>query len=177
MFYAGDSSACALWEAVLRNLVVDDKQPQHIDPASVKDRSIAQLKLLQEIPILDLRAPHFRNLSADSARHTEWQRLCIVPERDYGQTHAAARALLTAAPRTAGLSWHSRQITAQTAYVFYAPPFKPPAEFDVIDMIALDQPAGWTLIDQALKIVGVERLVATALVKEILDELPPEESD
>ena len=177
MFYAGDSSACALWEAVLRNLVVNDKQPQHVDPAIVEGRSIVQLKLLQEVPILDLRAPHFRNLSADSARHTEWQRLCIVPEQDYGQTHAAARELLTAAPRTAGLSWHSRQITAQTAYVFYAPPFKPPAEFDVIDMIALSQPAGWALIDQALKIVGVERLVATALINEILDELPPEESD
>ena len=33
MFYAGDISACALWEAVLRNLVVDDKQPQHVDSA------------------------------------------------------------------------------------------------------------------------------------------------
>jgi hypothetical protein len=173
MFYAGDSSACALWEAVLRNLVVDDKQPQHVDPAIVEGRSIAHLKLLQELPILDLRAPHFRNLSTNSARHTEWQRLCIVPERDYGQTHAAARQLLTAAPRAAGLSWHSRQITAQTAYVFYSPPLTPQAEFDVIDTIVLDQPAGWALIDQALKIVGVDRLGAIGLVKEIVDELPP----
>src|SRR5882724_1730831 len=167
MFYAGDSSACALWEAVLRNLVVDDKQPQYVDPAIVEGRSIAQLKLLKEIPVLDLRAPHFRNLSVNSERHTEWQRLCIVPERDYDQTHAAARELLTAAPRATGLSWHSRQIAAQTAYVFYSPPLTPPTEFDVVDTIVLDQPAGWTLIDQALKIVGVERLVATALVKEI----------
>jgi hypothetical protein len=73
MFYAGDSSACALWEAVLRNLVVDDKQPQHVDPALVEGRSIAQLKLLQEIPVLDLRAPHFRRLSESPTRHTEWQ--------------------------------------------------------------------------------------------------------
>jgi hypothetical protein len=78
----------------------------------------------------------------------------------------------TVPPRASGLSWHSRQITAQTAYVFYAPPLKPPAEFDVIDTIVFSQPAGWALIDQALKIVGVERLVATALVKEMLDELP-----
>jgi RES domain len=104
MFYAGDSSACPLWEAVLRNLVVDDKQPQHVDPALVEGRSIVRLKLLQEIPILDLRAPHFRRLSANTARHTEWQRLCVIPERDYGQTHSAARELLTAAPRAAGLS-------------------------------------------------------------------------
>ncbi len=177
MFYAGDSSACALWEAVLRNLVVDDKQPQHVDPALVDGRSIAQLRLLQEIPILDLRAPHFRNLSKNPARHTEWQRLCIVPERDYGQTHTAARELVAAAPRAAGLSWHSRQITAQTAYVLYAPPLMPPGEFEVIDVIALDQPAGWALIDAALKIVGVERLGASALVNEIVDELPPETLD
>jgi hypothetical protein len=177
MFYAGDSSACALWEAVLRNLVVDDNQPQHVDPALVEGRSIAQLKLLQEIQILDLRAPHFRKLSTNPAQHTEWQRLCVVPERDYGQTHVAARELLIAAPRAAGLSWHSRQITAKTAYVFYAPPLTPPAEFDVIDSIALDQPAGWALVDQALKIVGVERLGASALMKEILDELPSDDPD
>ncbi len=177
MFYAGDSSACALWEAVLRNLVVDDKQPQHVDPALVEGRSIAQLKLLQEIPILDLRAPHFRRLSANSARHTEWQLLCVAPERDYGQTHTAARELLIAAPRAGGLSWHSRQITAQTAYVFYSPPLTPPTEFNVIDTITLDQPAGWALIDQALKIAGVERLGASTLVKEILDELPPDDLD
>jgi hypothetical protein len=174
MFYAGDSSACALWEAVLRNLVLDDRQPQHVDPVLVEGRSITQLRLLQEIPILDLRAPHFRHLSANAARHTEWQRLCVVPERDYYQTHAAARELLTFASRTAGLSWHSRQITAQTAYVFYSPPLAPPAEFDVIDTIVLDEPAGWAHIDQALKSVGVERLGASALVKEIDDELPPE---
>lgn len=34
----------------------------HIDPALVDGRSIVQLKLLQEIPILDLRAPHFREV-------------------------------------------------------------------------------------------------------------------
>jgi len=175
MFYAGDSSACALWEAILRNLVVDDKQPQHVDPAIVEGRSIAQLKLLQELPILDLRAPHFRRLSVNTARHTEWQRLCVVPERDYDQTHAAARELLTAAPRAAGLSWHSRQITARTAYVFYSPPLTPPAEFSVVDTIVLDQLAGWALIDQALKIVDVERLGASALVKDMLNELPPDD--
>jgi RES domain len=177
MFYAGDSSACALWEAVLRNLVIEDRQPQHIDPGLLAGRSIAQIKLIHEIPILDLRAPHFRHLSTDPARHAEWQRLCVVPERDYGQTHAAARELLTAAPRAAGLSWHSRQISAQTAYVFYSPPLKPPAEFELIDTVVLDQPEGWALIDQALKIVDVERLGASALVKEILDELPPELDD
>ena len=69
MFYAGDTSACALWEAVLRNLVIADRQPQHIDPALLQDRSIAQLTLLHETPILDLRAPHFRHLSTDPARH------------------------------------------------------------------------------------------------------------
>jgi hypothetical protein len=175
MFYGGDSSACALWEAVLRNLVIEDHQPQHVDPALVEGRSIAQLRLIQDVPILDLRAPHFRHISSDPARHAEWQRLCVVPERDYAQTHAVARELLNAAPRAAGLCWHSRQLAAQTAYVLYSPPLDPHVAFDVISSIALDQTEGWTLIDQALKIVGVERLGSAALAREVLDELPPEE--
>ena len=88
-----------------------------------------------------------------------------------------AHELLTAAPRAAGLSWHSRQIAAQTAYVFYSPPLDHRAAFDVMDTIELNRPEGWALIDHALKIVGVERLDATALVQEILDELPPDEPD
>ena len=176
MFYAGDSSSCALWEAVLRNLIVENHQPQHIDAASVTGRSIAQLRLLQDVPILDFRAPHFRNLSASPEQHTEWQRLCIAPERNYSETHAAARELVAAAPRAAGLAWHSRQITAQTAYVLYSPPLTPPVEFEIIETLVLDEPEGWALIDQALMIVGVERLGAEALVKELIEELPPEES-
>lgn len=175
MFYGGDSSACALWEAVLRNLVIENRQPQHLDPALVEGRSIAQLRLVQDVPILDLRAPHFRHISSDPARHAEWQRLCVVPERDYAQTHAATRKLLTAAPRAAGLCWHSRQLAAQTAYVLYSPPLDPNTTFHVINSIALDQSEGWRLIDEALKIVGVERLGSAALTREVLDELPPEE--
>jgi hypothetical protein len=38
MYYAGESSDCALWETVLRNLVVGDHQPQHIDPAILENR-------------------------------------------------------------------------------------------------------------------------------------------
>lgn len=174
MFYAGDTSACALWEAVLRNLVVEDRQPQHIDPALVEGRSIARLELLHDVLILDLRAPHCRHLSTDSARHAEWQRLCVVPERNYDQTHAAARELLTAAPRATGLSWHSRQLAAQTAYVLYSPPVDSRAAFEVMETFALNQPEGWGLIDEALKIVGVERLAASALLKELDEELPPE---
>lgn len=177
MFYAGDSSACALWEAVLRNLVVKAHQPQHIDPALLEGRSIARLKLAQEISILDLRAPHFRHLSTSPARHSEWQRLCVVPERDYSETHAAARELLAAAPRAAGLCWHSRQLASQTAYVLYAPPLAPTVVFDALDVIEINQPEGWELVDEALEIMGVERLDGSALAKELADELPPEDVD
>jgi hypothetical protein len=177
MFYASDSSACALWEAVLRNLVVEDQQPQHVDPESVAGRSIAQLRLLQEIPILDLRAPHFRHLSANPARHTEWQRLSIVPERHYSETHAAARELMNAAPKAAGLAWHSRQITAQTAYVLYSSSLTPPIEFEVVGTEILDQTGGWALIDGALQIVGIERLRVGPLVRELVDELPAEDPE
>jgi hypothetical protein len=177
MFYGGDTSACALWESVLRNLVVQTLQPQYLDPALVEGWSITKLKLNQEVPVLDLRAPHFRHLSADPARHTHWQRLCVVPERDYAHTHAAARELVAAAPRAAGLTWHSRQLAAQTTCVLYAPPLDPHEALTVIDVIPLNTTEGWGLIDDALRIVGVARLTAAAMIKAILEELPPEESD
>jgi len=124
--------------------------------------------------VIDLRAPHFRHLSANPARHTEWQRLSIVPERHYNETHTAARELMNAAPKATGLAWHSRQITAQTAYVLYSPPLTPPIEFEVMSTEILDQAGGWALIDEALQIVGVERLRVGPLVRKLLDELPPE---
>jgi hypothetical protein len=37
----------------------------------------------------------------------------------------------------------------------------------------VDNP-GWALTDKALLFVGIKRLAATALVKEMPDELPPE---
>jgi hypothetical protein len=40
-----------------------------------------------------------------------------------------------------------------------------------------DVRAGGALVDQALRIVGVARLGASALVREILDELPEEPDD
>ena len=49
MFYAGDSSACALWETILRDLVVEASKPQSIDPALLEGRSIAKLTLTQEV--------------------------------------------------------------------------------------------------------------------------------
>jgi hypothetical protein len=79
--------------------------------------------------------------------------------------------------QAAGLGWHSRQISAQTAYVFYATPLSPPVEFDLIGAFALSEPEGWALIDQALSVVGVERLGASALVREICEELPPDFDD
>jgi hypothetical protein len=176
MFYAGDSSESALWESVLRNLVIQDKQPQHIDPGLLEGRSIAKLTLGVDTQILDLRSPHFRHLSSNSARHTEWQRLATVPERDYPQTHAAAKELLAMAPDAAGLCWHSRQIGERTAYVFYDPPHSP-GRFHLVDGVTLDQPAGWALVDSALRIVKVERLGAESLEAQLLEEIPPEDAD
>lgn len=176
MFYAGDSSECALWESVLRNLVIEDKQPQHIDPGLLEGRSIAELTLGVDTQILDLRSPHFRHLSSNPARHTEWQRLATVPERDYPQTHAAAKELLAMAPEAAGLCWHSRQIGQRTVYVFYDPPHSP-GRFHLVDGVTLDQPAGWELVDAALRIVKVERLGADSLESQLLEEIPPEDTD
>ncbi|MBM0107030.1 RES family NAD+ phosphorylase [Steroidobacter sp. S1-65] len=172
MFYAGDSSACALWEAVLRNLVIEDSQPQHIDPDVLNKRSIVELEVTQATKILDLRSPHFRKLTSDCARHTQWQELAIVPEPRYPETHAEARILRATWAEAMGLRWFSRQIGAQSTYVFYRPPHASGC-FREVRSHALDTPEGWALIDAALRVVGVERLGARALAAELEPELPP----
>lgn len=97
-----------MWEAILRNLVIDGSQPQHVDPGLLQGRSIVKLVLNTEQPILDLRSPHFRHLCSDAKQLSEWQRLAVASEDCYGQTHAAAKELLLAAPRATGLCWPSR---------------------------------------------------------------------
>lgn len=175
MFYAGATASCALWEVVLRNLVIDDdKKPQHIDPKLLEDRSIVEVELTEDLKILDLRSPHFRKLSAHPAQHTEWQRLAIVPDTQYAQTHAEAKRLRAAATAATGLRWNSRQISTQSALVFYRPPHVA-AAFREVKAHALDSPEGWMLIDAALQIVGVERLGAKALATELAVDLPPED--
>jgi hypothetical protein len=176
MYYAGDSSACAVWEVVLRNLVVDedDKKPQHIDPKLIEGRSIVEVELTEDLKILDLRSPKHRRLSSDPARHSEWQQLMIEPEARYSETHAEAKRLRAAAPEMAGLRWNSRQISTQSAFVFYRPPHLA-GSFRVVKSHELDTPEGWTLIDAALDVVGVKRLGATALAAELADDLPPED--
>jgi hypothetical protein len=49
--------------------------------------------------------------------------------------------------------------------------------FDALDVIEINQPEGWELVDEALEIMGVERLDGSALAKELADELPPEDVD
>lgn len=93
-----------------------------------------------------------------------------IAERDHVDDRLSALR-----PQAAGLCWHSRQLTAQTAYVLYSSPVDPNTALDVISSTALDEPEGWRLIGEALKIVGVERLGSAALAQELLAELPPEE--
>ncbi|MEA3180940.1 MAG: hypothetical protein QOI59_4463 [Gammaproteobacteria bacterium] len=176
MYYAGDCSECAFWETVLRNLVIETRQPQYVDEGLLAERSIARLELVQETSILDLRSPHFRHLSTSASRHAEWQRLCVIPESAYGETHSAARELMTAAPGAAGLSWQSRQIQSHTAYVFYSPPLGSIA-FKTAEIIPLQEREGWQLVDKALHGVGVQRIKPGVLLAELLDEIPPEEAE
>ncbi|MBL8266297.1 RES family NAD+ phosphorylase [Steroidobacter sp.] len=160
MFYAGDSADCALWESVLRNLVINSAQPQPVDPGLLAGRSIVELEVALDTKILDLRAPYFRKFSSDPALHAELQRLAVVPDAQYAETHAKARALRDEWTDAVGLCWFSRQIGAQRAYVFYRPPH-PAGGFRKIQAHSLDTAQGWALIDAALDVVGVKRLGAT----------------
>lgn len=160
MFYAADSAACALWESVLRNLVIGSAQLQPVATGLLAGRSIVELEVVLDTKILDLRSPYFRKLGSDPALHAELQRLAIVPEAQYGETHAKARALRDRWGDSAGLCWFSRQIGARSVYVFYRPPH-PVVGFRKIKAHSLDTKEGWALIDAALEIVGVKRLGPT----------------
>jgi hypothetical protein len=172
MFYACDHPVCAIWETTLRNLVIEGPEPQHVDRGLLAGKSIVELEVTQELKILDVRAPYFRRLSDDAKRHAEWLRLAVVSEGQYAETHAEAKALLERYPEATGLRWFSKQHGEQCAYVFYRPPHRA-ASFREVNSHALDTPEGWVLVDEALRVVGVKRLGASALAAELDPELPP----
>ncbi len=154
MYYAGDSSDVVLWETVLRNLVLDGK-PVSIDNKTLEPWKICEVEVLQEIRVIDLRAPHFRHLSTSATDHTAWQHLCVVPESEYPATHTSATDLLTRFPSGAALSWPSRQFSSGRVLVLYEPPLHSGVLREVFPYDLLDRR---DLVAGALERIGVDLL-------------------
>lgn len=170
MLYAGNSSDCALWETVLRDVVPQPHPPHVVVIPPVAGYHITRLRPKHSTSILDLTPLGVRWPVGDRKRRDRIAVLATVPK--YSATHGEAVRLLTEFPQTAGLSWISRQ-TGDIAYVFYEPPLSSDV-FEAIERIALDSPRGAQLIDRALARAGMHRLDSSALAEELEQELSPD---
>jgi len=160
MYYAGATPSAALWETVLRDLV-PDRTSRAVEVPS-DPRHIAQVRLLCDVPVLELIAPRVNEIAVTSAFREELQIATV--QRHYPATHAIARELLTRYPDAAGLYWHSRQVTSEVVAVFYQPPGLPDW-FAELAVIPLSSAEGLTLIDDALAEYNLLRVDTASLAE------------
>jgi hypothetical protein len=172
MLYAGATSDCALWETVLRDVVPQAAPPHGVSIPPVADMLIASLRLRYDAPILDLGRLGVRWIAgADLKLRDRITVLTTVPK--YTATHKEAVRLLVALPRASGFLWPSKQTGSDAAYVFFEPPLASD-DFETLQIILLDSPAGLKLIDQALAGAGMHRIDSDALAADLEPELPPD---
>jgi hypothetical protein len=172
MLYAGETSNCALWETVLRDVVPQAAPPHGVSIPPVVDMIIASLRLKYDTPILDLGRLGVRWIAgADLKLRDRITVLTTVPK--YTATHREAVRLLAALPQASGFLWPSKQTGQDAAYVFYEPPLTSDA-FETLQIIRLDSAGGLNLIDQALARAGMHRIDSDALAADLEPELPPD---
>jgi len=172
MLYAGDTSDCALWETVLRDIVPQTKPPHAVELPAVAGYRIARVRLKRDVEILDLGRFGVRPASGDDIKRRDRITVLTTVPR-YTATHKEAAKLLADFPRTGGLLWPSKQTGKDGAYLFYEPPLEE-NDFEAIESIPLDCPGGMKLIDQALARASMRRLDAAELAAELEWELPRE---
>lgn len=174
MFYAGTSTSCALWETVLRDIVVvSPEQPVELPP--LQGWKIARVSLTVECPILDLQAPAIRLLTGVDIPKLERLQASTVTS-NYSTTHAAAAELLAQHGDAHGIRWHSRQIGGESVVLLYAPPAAPSTLVSHQEYSLLSE-IGRALIDDALSPVGLRRADFEGLARELAAELPPDDSE
>jgi hypothetical protein len=170
MFYAGETSDCALWETVLRDVFPQSRPPHGVELPPLSGYHIARVRLMSDVEILDLGRAGVRWIAGDDLkRRDRITVLTAVPK--YTATHSEAAKLLSDFPRTAGLLRPSKQIGKDGAFLFYDPPVICD-DFEPIESIVLDSAAGMGLIDQALARAGMRRLDSAALAAQFDAEIP-----
>jgi hypothetical protein len=108
MFYTGETSDCALWETVLRDVFPQSRPPHGVELPPLSGYHIARVRLKRDVEILDLGRASVRWIAGDDLkRRDRIMVLTAVPK--YTATHNEAAKLLSEFPRTAGLLWPSKQ--------------------------------------------------------------------
>jgi RES domain len=172
MFYAGETSDCALWETVLRDVYPQARPPHAVELPPLAGYHIARVRLKRDVRILDLGRLGVRWIAGDDLkRRDRITALTTVPK--YTATHKEAEQLLADFPRAAGLLWPSKQTGEDDAYLFYDPPLASD-DFEPVESTPLESPSGMKLIDQALARADMYRLDSAALTAELESELPSE---
>ncbi|WP_313912847.1 RES family NAD+ phosphorylase [Tahibacter sp.] len=127
MFYVAQSAGCALFETVLNTASFDGQRNVYVTPSALKNRLISRLKLAEPYSAIQLEEPARRMFAPiNSPADLEWARLLRTD--DYVETHKAASelhsALLADAKPLPGLSYPSRRVSSEIAYVLYEPPLE-----------------------------------------------------
>jgi hypothetical protein len=175
MFYAGETSDCALWETVLRDVFPHARPPHPVDLPPLAGYHITRVRLKGDVEILDLGRLGVRWIARDDLkRRDRITALTTVPK--YTATHKEAEKLLADFPRAAGLLWPSKQTGEDGAYLFYDPPLSS-GDFEAIESVRLESPAGMSLVDHALARAGMRRLDSAALVAQLEAEIPLDPAD
>ncbi|KZC39891.1 hypothetical protein RHOFW510R12_01205 [Rhodanobacter sp. FW510-R12] len=155
MFYAADTPAGALFEALFRNATVYPGRQLYLSRSRLEGYSLSVVHLVKSIDLLPLGLPARKLIVVDPERTKRWLHLMSTPE--HSETHAAAGAvaaqLAAAGQLHAGWSWPSLQFPSSTVYLLYDPPLDR-AAWVLQETIALDTPAGEAFITDALASAG-----------------------
>jgi hypothetical protein len=155
MFYAASTAAGALFEAPLRNASVGAGRQVYLARQDLHNQCLSRLQLQRELPIIPLGLPDRKSVVTDPQRDARWRELINTP--DHHDTHVAAAAVYAqvraAGHEHTGLSWPSVQAPPATVFLLYQPPLQR-ADWHPLQTIALDTPAGETLIADALGEAG-----------------------
>ncbi|MFD6857124.1 RES family NAD+ phosphorylase [Rhodococcus sp. NPDC060090] len=141
--YLGDSPEAAVAETLCRNLAVTAR-PRLIPRAQVSGRVLSRLTVTTDITVIALHGPHLSAVGQDT-----WLTKC--DPSDYVQTRSWARALLTAAPSAAGLTYRCRHNEDRFAWMLTTDPAYPRhPTLDSNDSVPLHSPAGLVLVERML---------------------------
>lgn len=127
MFYVARSAGCALFETVFNKASIDSQRNVYVTPSALKNKLLSRVKLIDAYSAVQLEEPARRTFAPiDSDADKKWVELLRTD--DYSKTHAAAselHAILKAHSKPLpGLSYPSRRVSSEIAYVLYAPPLE-----------------------------------------------------
>ncbi|WP_099481484.1 RES domain-containing protein [Stenotrophomonas maltophilia] len=159
MYYAADSIEGALWEALLRYVVLGPKGKCDFPTAKLRNQVVSRVRLISpdDHRLIELSRPGILHLfpNGNDPVHEVVKQLLVTP--DHASTHAEAEALHEALSSLTPpvdampmLSWSSRQFEKSTVYLAYQPDGSPDVWQQIGPSKPLDVPEGHQLIKEVL---------------------------